>query len=125
MSRREEALDLAGRAVTYLYREDPEFVVGGCADVSEVLAAWLKSRGYAVEPVYGFARHGRKPWFMHAWLDVEGERFDPVLWVQGRPVNKYRYSTKPEVAEALLCDVEYIVESSVEELDRAFSKEGS
>lgn len=115
-----EAISLAKRAANHLYLQDPEFVQGGCSDVSEVLAAWLKTRGYAAEPVYGIARRGKKAGFMHAWMLIEGELFDPVLWVQDFPVHQYKYKLAPDVAQALRCDVEYIVESEIEGLDRAF-----
>jgi hypothetical protein len=112
-------MSLARRAVIHLFRGDPEFVVGGCSDVSEVISAWLKKRGYAAEPVYGVARHGKQEWFPHAWMSVEGRRFDPVLWVQGKNMSKYKYTEDPEVAGMLRCDVEFIVEGSIEELDMA------
>lgn len=113
-----EPLKLARRAAIYLYQTDRDFVVGGCSDVSEVIAAWLKKKGYNAEAVYGAARYGKKAWFLHAWIEVDGKRFDPVLWVQGRNMAKHEYTIEPEAAKALRCDVEYILESSVEELDR-------
>lgn len=113
-------MSLAQRAAIHLFQTDPEFVVGGCSDVSEVIAAWLKTRGYAVEPVYGAARYGKKDWFMHAWMTIEGQRFDPTLWVQ-RPNRRYQYREDPGVAKALRCDVEYIIEGSIEELDKVIA----
>jgi hypothetical protein len=121
MSRQEQALDLASRAAVFLYQEDPEFVEGGCSDVSEVLAAWLQKRGFNVKVVYGTAHRRKQEPFMHAWLDVDGLRFDPVLWVQGFPVDKYVYRVDPGVASALLCDIETIIEDMMEWLDRQFS----
>ena len=114
-------MSLARRASIHLFQTDPEFVVGGCSDVSEVISAWLKTRGYSVEPVYGAARHGKKDWFLHAWMNVEGQRFDPVLWVQGKKMEKYTYTEDQEVASALRCDVEYIIEGSIEELDKVIT----
>lgn len=108
---------LAKRAALYLYQTDPEFVVGGCSDVSEVIAAFLQKRGYQAQAVYGAARRGKKSFFLHAWLDIEGERFDPTIWVQDRQPQKYNYKVEPEVAQALRCDLEYILEGTVEELD--------
>lgn len=118
-SRRAEGLSLAKRASIYLFQTDPEFVVGGCSDISEILSEWLKRKGYQAEAVYGAARYGKKgSWFLHAWMEIEGARFDPVLWVQNRKMSKYTYEIEPKAAEALKCDVEMIVEGSVEELDK-------
>ncbi len=88
--------------------------------MSEVISAFLRHRGYRSEPIYGVARRGKNgEWFMHAWMDVEGSRFDPVLWVRDRNVGKkYSYQVEPEVGDALRCDVEFIIESSLEELDQ-------
>lgn len=122
MSRERLARFLAERAAIYLFQSDPEFVVGGCSDVSEVIAAWLKKRGYSAEPVYGHARYGKRDWFPHAWLTVEGRRFDPVLWVQACDMEKYRYREDPDVEGMLLCDVEFILEGSVEELDQVITR---
>lgn len=113
-------MSLAQRAALHLFNTDPEFVIGGCSDVSEVIAAWLKTRGYAVEPVYGAARYGKREWFLHAWLTIEGQRFDPTLWVQ-RPKRRYQYTEDPGVAQALRCDVGYIIEGSIEELDKVIT----
>ena len=117
MSRKSEAMLLAQRAAIHLFSTDPELVVGGCSDVSEVISAWLKTRGYAAEPVYGAARYGKREWFLHAWMNVEGRRFDPTLWAQGRK-RSYQYMVDPEVAKALRCDVEYIIEGEIEALDK-------
>ena len=118
MSTQSEALALAKRATIYLYQTDPEFVIGGCSDVSEIIAAWLQTKGYAVRPVYGVARYGKLRGFLHSWLDIEGRIFDPVLWVQGRKMEKYAYREEPDAAKALRCDIETILEGQVEELDR-------
>jgi hypothetical protein len=120
-SRRSEAMSLAERAAIHLMQTDPEFVVGGCSDVSEVISEWLRRKGYSAEPVYGVARRGKQPWFLHAWMNIEGQRFDPVLWVQGMRMQKYSYKAESGVAGALRCDVEYIIESSVGDLDQAIS----
>ncbi len=121
MSKRSEALELAERAALHFYQTDPEFVEGGCSDVSEVLVAWLQTRGYQAEAIYGSAKRGRTgTWFLHAWMKVEGRRFDPVLWVQERETAKYKYNENPSAAEALQCDVEFIIEGELEDLDKVF-----
>lgn len=102
--RRQKALWLAMRGVEWLYGEDPDFVLGGCSDVSEVLSRFLKGRGYGAEVLYGRAKKGvRGEPFMHAWLWIEGEEFDPVLWVQDADIERHRYRLQPAVKEALTC----------------------
>jgi hypothetical protein len=85
----ERALRLLKNAVQYLYDSDFELVEGGCADVSEILAAFAKNKGFDVEVVYGEAIVGGEV-YHHAWLTVYGKRFDPTWWVQQLRGGTYR-----------------------------------
>jgi len=118
MSKR-EALKLARDAAAFLYEEDPEWVEGGCSDVSEVISEFLRGQGYEAKAIYGVAKRGREESFYHAWMEVMGERFDPVLWVRGRKLSEYRYEVKPRVKAALACDIEIQVEDWVPVLEDA------
>lgn len=119
---RKEAVDLAKGAAAFLYEDDPDYVEAGCSDVSEVIAKFLKKHGVAVEVVYGEARLGRsgEP-FMHAWLDIVGEQFDPVLWIFRDDLSRYRYKVEPGIKTALYCD---FVDSDyhLKELESAYKK---
>jgi hypothetical protein len=114
----DQAIRLAQQAADYLYEDDPDFVEAGCSDVSQVIAELLQRRGFSVERVYGWAKKGKRgeP-FMHAWLTIEGEHFDPTLWVQGRKLDQYQYKVEPGTQVALESpdDMSYYVD----ELDEA------
>jgi hypothetical protein len=113
------AINLAKGAVSYLYEDDLDFVVGGCSDVAEVISEFLRRRGFQAQAVYGVARKGKHgvP-FLHAWIDILGRRFDPVIWVQDRKTGSYRYRVDPTVKKALACDVEWTIEWRVPELEK-------
>lgn len=121
---RREAVDLAKGIAAYLYKDDPEHVEGGCSDVSELIAAFLERQGVLVRVIYGNARRGRSgELFMHAWLDIDGERFDPVLWVfyKDKDLARYRYEADPGIATVLYCEMEEDDEASwMETLETAW-----
>lgn len=85
---------IAKKAATILYEENPEYVRGGCSEVSEVIARVLRRLGYKARVIYGLFAPGADPKreffdlqndiYEHAWVEVERERFDPTLWVQRR-----------------------------------------
>lgn len=59
---------------------------------------------------------------MHAWMIVDGERFDPVFWVQDIMVSEY--NEDPVVARSLRrSDVrlKQIVQDTIEKLDKAIA----
>lgn len=76
------ALALAKLAAKQLHAKDPDFFEGGCADISKVICTLLRRRGHSAMVRYGHGRHQGKR-FPHAWLEVAGRPFDPVLWAQG------------------------------------------
>lgn len=103
---------LAKRAVTWLYRHNPDYVIRGCSDVAETLAAFLRRRGFSVKIIYGIAGWGELDdplldLFEHAWLEVDGRRFDPTLWVQKvtMPTHYYRESrtVSQRIKEEISC----------------------
>lgn len=93
------ALDLAKKATKHLYKVSPRWVKGGCSDISEIIASFLMSRGYQAEAVYGRSRKGDGKPFSHAWLEIEGHVFDPVLWAQKRPLKSYFYQSDESVRQ--------------------------
>ncbi len=117
---RRDAIRLAKGAVAYLYEDDPEFVQGGCSDVSEVIAAFLESLGVEVGVIYGWARPGRDDPFMHAWLNIAGERFDPVLWVFRDDLSRYFYKKEKGVSAVLYCEL-FGMDEQITELTEAMN----
>ena len=85
-------LDLARRAARWIYRHDPDLFEGGCAEVSQVIKRFLETQGIAVRLVTGHAVWRREK-VRHAWLEVEGVRFDPVYSVQR--IHPRRYEPEP------------------------------
>lgn len=122
--KQDEAHALAKRAAAYLYEDDPYYVIGGCSDISEVIAELLRHRGYVAKVIYGIVKRGKKgvP-FEHAWLNLEGRRFDPVLWVVEAQPERYIYRSKPEVMDALACEVQWQRDNIVPELEKALFAE--
>jgi hypothetical protein len=101
------AIALAKRAVKYLYEDDPDFVTGGCGDVSILLAKLLQQRGYAAVVRYGYGeQHGER--YFHAWLDVDGAPFDAVLWVQRARAKLHPVAREeePGIAAIIGCDLD-------------------
>jgi len=90
-SRSSRAIAILKRAARYIYDHHRSFVAGGCADVSEILAAFGRSRGYDVRPVYGTVTTGGEK-LEHAWLSVQGRRFDPTWWLLGERGGTYKES---------------------------------
>ena len=119
---RREAIRLAKGAAAWLYNDDPDFVDAGCSDVSEVIAQFLSQLGVDVKVLYGWARWGRGEKFMHAWLEIGGERLDPVLWVFRNDLSKYSYKVEPNVAEALKVHDPEEEQFRVDELERERKK---
>ncbi len=119
---RKEAVALAKGIAAYLYEDDPEHVEGGCSDVAELIAAFLRRQDVLVQVIYGNARRGRSgESFMHAWLDIGGERFDPVLWIFHEDLERYRYKVEPGVEGALYCELDKEDEKSwVDQLETAW-----
>lgn len=86
------ALGLLKWAAMWLEEDDPEWVEGGCADMSGLLFDFAVVRGLnGVRVVSGWASRGRsaKMGFPHVWLDVDGTRFDPVAFSRSRPLMTY------------------------------------
>ena len=85
-------LELAERAARWIYQHDPDFFEGGCAEVSQVIKRFLETEGIPVRLVTGHAVWRREK-VRHAWLEVEGVRFDPVYSVQR--IHPRRYEPEP------------------------------
>lgn len=123
----DEAIDLAKAAVSHFYRIAKPWVKAGCSDLSEIIAEFLRRRGFDAKAVYGLSKKGEngKP-FGHAWIDIEGEEFDPVLWVQKRPLSQYQYLPDESVRqefEAGVCALRGDVDQgALAELERQFPR---
>jgi len=115
------ALELAKAAAKHFYRVNPQWVVSGCSDVSEVISEFLRRRGVRAKTVYGMAKRGGGRPFEHAWMEIEGLEFDPVLWAQGRRLSQFQYHRKAavrKVFEAGRCALRGdIDEGALEELE--------
>jgi GNAT superfamily N-acetyltransferase len=112
-------------AAEELHRHDAEVVEGGCGDVVTVLEAFARDVGMTgVEVRSGQARSKKgRPMLPHAWLVIDGERFDPT-WeiVLGQP--GIRYDEDPAVLDMLVCDPEWYVESYVPVIREALVERG-
>jgi GNAT superfamily N-acetyltransferase len=112
-------------AAEELRRHDAEVVEGGCGDVVTILEAFAKDVGMSgVEVKSGQARSRKgRPMLPHAWLTIDGERFDPT-WevVLGSPGIKYEED--PAVLDMLVCDPEEYVEIYVPVVREALIERG-
>lgn len=97
-----EVLLFLRHASRLLWEARPEWVEGGCADVSGTLAEVCRRLGVeGVSVAHGRAWMGKPSsgrCLPHVWLDVHGMAFDPVLWVQGRSAR----SLEPDPSMAFL-----------------------
>ncbi len=81
-----DKIALLRRAVQWLYEDDPETFVGGCGDVCDVLRLLAEDLGLDGVCMTG----GTTPqtgW--HAWLTIDGERYDPIADVLGKKWGPY------------------------------------
>lgn len=85
-------LQAARWAARILLDDDPDWFVGGCAEVAETIAAFAKRlnlRGVTAEYGHSAAPAGTLP---HAWLRVGGRIYDPRADVEGISFGRYRVS---------------------------------
>jgi len=84
-------LDQIRKAADWLADDDEEWTEGGCADMSGLLADYAKTRGIPVRVVTGWAsrKTNAKNGFPHAWLEVDGMRFDPSAYVNKIPIKTW------------------------------------
>ena len=81
-------LELATRAARWLYQNDREFFEGGCAAVNQVIKRFLEAPRGPVRLLTGSAVFRREK-VPHAWLEIEGQQFDPVYALQGISPKSY------------------------------------
>ena len=80
-----DKLEELKKAAEWLHEDDPEWVEGGCADVSGLLLDYAAERGMkGVRALSGTSSRRKKGGgFPHVWLTVDGVIFDPVAYAQG------------------------------------------
>ena len=72
-----------GDIVRWLEKDDPDWFYGGCADVAEVIVAVAERLGHKAKVRYGTASTSEFGRVMHAWVIVDGKKFDPFNLVRG------------------------------------------
>lgn len=87
----------AKRIVDVWANEDPEHVEGGCADLSYDLYQIGQRLGWNIEVVTGGASVGESS-FPHAWVEIDGELFDPAAYAGGFRVDTYEENNRGEAA---------------------------
>ena len=93
------------RFVRWLYDYDPEFVEDGCADVANVVVSYANSIGIPSEVEYGYARTTEAGLFPHAWVNIDGVRWDPTIWAISGP-STFGYKIDRDVMDLLLSETE-------------------
>jgi hypothetical protein len=123
-SLKRKGVALAKQAAKALLQIDPEHVEGGCSDVSETVALFLRRRGYRAEARYGTVHDpSSRERIEHSWLEVEGQPLDLTLWVQGLQRSPYpREAMLDPAIKAKLCYRDE-GEGYIEELERALPRE--
>ena len=87
-----ESLTRLQRAAEWLADDDEEWAEGGCADLSGILLDYARARRISgVRVVTGWAsrKTNAKSGFPHAWLEVNGVRFDPSAHVNRIPLRTW------------------------------------
>jgi len=74
-------LEMATRAARWIYQHDPDFFEGGCGDVNHVIKKFLETQQVPVRLLTGYAVFAREK-VPHAWLEIDGQQFDPVYTLQ-------------------------------------------
>jgi hypothetical protein len=100
-------LERLRRATDALADYDFDFVQDGCGEVTDVLEQYAKARGWrGVRRVLGKAtRRGQT--FAHAWLTVDGVRFDPVAHAVGWRASRYVARIAPSLIDIGVDDPEH------------------
>jgi hypothetical protein len=74
----------------WLAHADPDWALGGCADMSVVIHAFCQREGIPSRVVCGIGFSSRsKTGTPHAWLEIAGSRFDPTADVFGFDFHTY------------------------------------
>jgi hypothetical protein len=78
-------------AARVLLEDDPEWFVGGCADIAAAIEEFAKRLGLSdVHAVYGSMYLRGEGWLPHAWLRVEGVVYDPRADLEGKTFLRLR-----------------------------------
>lgn len=94
-----ESVAVLQKLARKLYLDDSDFVVDGCAEVSEVLKAACDRLGIPCELKFGYVTDDTGADIEHSWLVVDGELFDPVAFAVGWKGTNYREDAR--VADVL------------------------
>lgn len=97
------------------YDEQPDWVEGGCADVSLALWQIAKKLKWPCLLVTGCATV-KSDEFNHVWLQMSGVRFDPVAYACGYRVKRYS-PMRGNQAEQLKIVTEFYGASTEEDHD--------
>jgi hypothetical protein len=84
-----QALTALRWAARWLYDEDEDWFVEGCGDIAVLLEAFAVARGFLGVHAVGGAAGNKRGLYPHAWLDVDGARYDPRADVEKLRITTY------------------------------------